>query len=109
MRRAFCRSWHWQLAFEFCPAEESLQLIIVALGKRFRFMIVTARTTDRLPEKNQRGGVGHVVERVVAALDLICRINHVRAEQVEAGGDQGIGIVWKQFIARQLLADEAVV
>ena len=109
MRGPFRRGWHRQLALELCRTEEGLQLIIVALRKRFRFVIMAARAADCLTQKNQRRRIGHVIQRVVTALDLICRIDHVRPEQVEASRDQCIWIVREQFVSGQLLPNKAVV
>jgi len=58
------------------------------------------------PRKASRG-IGHVVEGVLAALDLVAGIGHIGAEEIETGGDQRHRIVWIKLIARQLFANEA--
>ena len=72
--------------------EECLEAVVIVLGNRIELMIVTPRAAHRQTEKGERRGVGHVVERVVPALNLVGAVDHVRAEQVEAGRDERLGI-----------------
>ena len=53
------------------PDEDGRQLIIIGLGERFAFMVMTPGAPDGLPEKNRSGGIRHIVQRIVAALHLI--------------------------------------
>ena len=48
------------------------------LGKLLKLVIVTAGTAKSEANKNERRGVGHIVQSVMSPLDLISTINHVR-------------------------------
>ena len=51
--------------------EVRLKAVVVPLRERLELVVVAARATNRLREKHRRRGVGHVIERVVTALDLV--------------------------------------
>ena len=97
------------LAIDLHRSEEGLKTVVIALGERLELMIVAARAAHGQAKKSQRGGIGNIVERVVAALFLVGTVHHIRAEKIEAGGRERLGVAGPEFVAGDLLADKTVV
>ena len=95
MSSQFGRRRHRDLTLEFCGTEKGLELIVIALGKRLGLVIVATRASQRLAQEYQRGGIRHVIQRVMPTLDLVGRIHHIRTQQIETGSNQSVRVVRK--------------
>ena len=89
--------------------EEGLEAVIVGLEDGVEFVIVAACASVRQAHEDGAGGVGHVVENLLAALLEHAGVALVGIVAVEAGGDAGLGTLGPQLVAGDLLFDEAVV
>ena len=72
-------------------------------------MVVAARAIHREAEENLAGRGHDVIEAVVAGQLAVSGLVVPNAEPIEAGGDDGVGVGRGEFIAGELLAEEAVV
>ena len=89
--------------------EERDQAVVVGLGDRIDLVVVAPGAAHREPQEGLARGADQVVELVVLGLQLVGRFVVPDPQPVVAGGgDRLVGDVL-EFVARQLLADEAVV
>ncbi len=87
--------------------EERLEREIVLLRELVVFVVVAARAGDRRAENRGAQRVHDVGGDLIFALHQIARVAVVRIEAEEAGGGQGLLIARSQFVARDLLLEEA--
>ena len=90
--------------------ERGQQAVVIGLGNRIEFMIVTTCAADRQTQDRRSGRGQHVVEFVVPLLfDLVFRdLRAVHAGCQKAGRHHGQTVVRGEFITGQLPANEGV-
>ncbi len=89
--------------------EERLEPVEVRLADRVELVVVAAGAADRQAEEDQARRLGDVVQGVLPPQTLVVQVDHVRVAAIEAGGDEGIGIVGGDLVAGELEPDELVV
>ena len=89
--------------------EEGLEPVEVGLADRVELMIMASRTADGQAEEDEARGLGDVIQGILPPQPLVVEVDHVGIAAVEAGRDQGIGIVGGELIPGELEADEPVV
>ena len=87
--------------------KERLEREIVLLRELVVFVVVAARAGDRSPENRRAQRVHDVGGDLIFALHQIARVAVVRVEAEEPGGGQGLLIARRQFVAGDLLLQEA--
>lgn len=101
--------WDGEIVTELGWGKKGLELEIIALGERLELMIMAAGAGQGEAGEDERGRIGHVVEGIVAALDLVGGIDHIRAEKIESGCDEGVMVAGEKFVAGELFKNEEVV
>ena len=100
---------HRQMVNRADIGEERLQTVVIALRDGIELVVVAPGAAERQAEEDRAGGVGDVVEHLLAALLQVDGVVLVGEAAVEAGGDQRLRVVGVQLVAGDLLLDEAVV
>ncbi len=92
------------------------QPVVILLGDRVELVVVTTGAVDRQADAGGNDLGGHVVkiartggsfEDVAPRLDIANKIPGTGGE--EPGGDNRIGVVWRNIVAGDLLAEELIV
>ena len=89
--------------------EEGLQAVVVAVEDGVELVIVAAGAAVGEAEEGGADGVGDVVEQFLPALHEVACVALVGEVAVEPGSDERGGVAGVEFVAGDLLADEAVV
>ena len=89
--------------------EKRQQAVVVLLSYRIDLMVVAARTVDRQAQESLADGGQQIVELVVPRQQPVRRFVVPDAQPVKAGRNDRIGTRRRQFVARQLLADELII
>ncbi len=92
---------------EPCP-ERGRHAVIVDLADRIELVVVAAGAPDRHPQECGTRGVDHVLEPLVLVFLGVIRLVVPGAQSKEAGRDDGRLVAVGEFVARELLDDEAV-
>ena len=98
-------------------AEESLELVVVAMLDRVELVVVAARTAHGQPEEGRTDYVGALGQHLVARAGhlLVAGIAPNGAQAVKSGGDQQLLVALARllalnhFVACELLAQELIV
>ena len=83
--------------------EAGLQAIEVGLLDVVELVIVAAGAADGEAHEGEAGILGDVVERFLSLLDEVRGVDVFGVEAEQAGGDQGVVVVWLEFVAGELL------
>ena len=89
--------------------EERLEPVEIRLADRVELVIVAAGAADRQAEEDQARRLGDVVQGVLPPQTLVVQVDHIRIAAIEAGRDEGVGIVGRDLVAGQLEPDELIV
>ena len=100
---------HGEIVPELGRGEERLEAVEFGLLDRVGLVVVAAGAADGQAEEDRAGGLGDVVQGVLAAQPLIVQVDHVGIEAIEAGGDEAVRVVRGNLVAGQLEADEPVI
>ena len=79
------------------------------MQNRIELVGVAAGAAVSHGQESGADGIGDVVQDLLAALHQVAGVAFIRIVPVESRGDAGLGIVRPQFIAGDLLLDEAVI
>ena len=82
--------------------EDGPQRVVLALRDGIVHVVVAFRTPHREPEEGLRGVLHGVLQPLLAG-------EHLVVADEEAGGAQGVGILWSDLVRREHLGDHAVV
>ena len=90
--------------------EDGLQAVIIFLGDGIELVVVAARALDGEAQNSASDGGDHVVQILVAEFGIVFFAEaHLGVIAQEAGGDQAVVGHLRQFVSRQLFAEESVV
>ncbi len=89
--------------------EAGLETVVVGLFDGVELMVVAASATDGEAHEREAGVFGDVVEDFLTLLHHVGSVDVFGIKTDEAGCDEGVGIVGFEFVAGDLLTEEAIV